>query len=225
MDLDQRLRRAAWLRGGRTASTLDRWLARRTPLPPPGERRIEIGSGFSPRPGYLHVDAVPGLPDLHLVARGDRLPLPADWADEILAVHMIEHVPAAHLSGVLRSWLRILRPGGRLVLHTPNGTALARAYLDGGPDVRWPVLAAMYGYNRAPWDAKTAGALGDEPDHKLLFDADLAVAELTAAGFVDVQDVSGQDPSCHHTRDWTDWVPGLCLEIQAVAPQAADRRQ
>jgi SAM-dependent methyltransferase len=219
MDLDQRLRRAAWVRGGRSASALDRWLARRTPLPPPGERRIEIGSGFSPRPGYLHVDAVRGLPD------GDQLPLPADWADEILAVHMIEHVPAAHLSGVLRSWLRILRPGGRLVLHTPNGTALARAYLEGGLGARWPVLAAMYGYNRAPWDATNAGALGDEPDHKLLFDVDLAVAELTAAGFVDVQDVSGQDPTCHHTRDWADWVPGLCLEVQAVAPQAADRRQ
>jgi SAM-dependent methyltransferase len=221
MGLDQRLRRAAWARGGRSTSLLDRWLARRTPLPPPGSRRIEIGSGFSPRAGYLHVDAVAGLPDLDLVARGDQLPLPEGWADEILAVHMIEHVPAGALSDVLRSWRRVLRPGGRLTLHTPNGTALTRAYLEGGPEVRWAVLAAMYGYNRAPWDATSAGALGDEPDHRLLFDRELAAAELEAAGFVDVRDVSGQDPECHHTRDWADWVPDLCLEITASVPETA----
>lgn len=218
--LDQRLRRAAWARGGRTATPLDRWLARRTPLPPPGERRIEIGSGFSPRPGYLHVDALAGLPDLDLVARGDQLPVPAGWADEILAVHMIEHVAAAHLPGVLRSWHRALRPGGRLVLHTPNGTALARALLEGRPKVRWAVQAALYGYNRAPWDATSAEALGDAPDHRLLLDVGLASAELEAAGFVDVEDVSGSDADCHHSSDWADWVPGLCLEISARVPTA-----
>lgn len=227
MGLDQRLRRAAWARGGRTDTAVDRWLARRTPLPPPGERRVEIGSGFSPRPGYLHVDARAGLPDLDLVARGDQLPLPAGWADEVLAVHMVEHVPAAQLPGVLRSWRRVLRPGGRLVLHTPNGTALARALLEGGPRVRWAVQAAIYGYDRAPWDAASAEALGDRPDHRLLLDRDLAVAELEAAGFVDVEDVSGQDPACHHSRDWADWVPGLCLEVQAFAPEqtAQDARR
>lgn len=226
MRLHQALRRAAWARGGRTSTPLDRWLARRTPLPPAGQRRIEIGSGFSPRPGYLHVDAVAGLPDLDLVARGDELPLPAGWADEILAVHMIEHVPAAALPGVLRSWHRALRPGGRLVLHTPNGTALARAFLEGGPRVRWAVQAAMYGYNRAPWDATSAEALGHEADHRLLLDLELATSELEAAGFVDVEDVSGRDPDCHHTRDWTDWVPGLCLEVAARVPEdQAARRQ
>ena len=214
--LDQLLRRQAWVRGGRADSALSRALARRTPLPPAGERRIEVGSGFSPRPGYLHVDAVPGLPDLDLVAR-DALPLPDDWADEVLAVHMIEHVPAGRLLDVLRGWRRVLRPGGRLVLHTPNGTALARAYLDGGLAARWPVLAAMYGYDRAPWDATSAGALGVEPDHRMLFDFPLLEQLLTEAGFSGVTDVSGQDEHCHHTRDWAPYVPGLCLEVTATA--------
>ena len=214
--LDQLLRRQAWVRGGRADSALSRALARRTPLPPAGERRIEVGSGFSPRPGYLHVDAVPGLPDLDLVAR-DALPLPDDWADEVLAVHMLEHVPAGRLLDVLRGWRRVLRPGGRVVLHTPNGTALARAYLDGGLAARWPVLAAMYGYDRAPWDATSAGALGVEPDHRMLFDFPLLEQLLTEAGFSGIADVSGQDEHCHHTRDWAEWVPGLCLEVSATA--------
>jgi SAM-dependent methyltransferase len=131
---------------------------------------------------------------------------------------MIEHVPAGSLGDVLRGWKRVLRPGGRLVLHTPNGTALARAYLDGGPDVRWPVLAAMYGYDRAPWDAGSPGALGTDSDHRVLFDFDLLADLLADAGFNDVADTSGSDPHCHHTRDWADYVPGLCLEVTATAP-------
>jgi SAM-dependent methyltransferase len=222
VSLDQRLRRAAWARGGRTDGVLDRFLARRVPLPVPGQRRIEIGSGFSPRAGYLHVDSKAGLPELDLLARGDQLPLPDDWADEVLAVHMIEHVPASSLPTVLRHWHRVLRPGGRLVLHTPNGTALARAYLEGGPEARWPVLAALYGYDRAPWDATGPEALGDQPDHKLLLDLGLLTDQLEAAGFTRVHDVSGSDPTCHHTRDWADWVPGLCLEVEAHVPE---RRQ
>ncbi len=214
--VDQALRRQAWVRGGRTDSFVDRALARRTPLPAAGDRRIEVGSGFSPRPGYLHVDALPGLPQLDLVAT-DALPLPDDWADEVLAVHMVEHVPAGRLQDVLRGWRRVLRPGGRLVLHTPNGTALARAYLDGGLEARWPVLAAMYGYDRAPWDASSAGALGTFADHRMLFDLPLLQQQLVEAGFTDVADVSGQDPDCHHTRDWAPWVTGLCLEVQASA--------
>jgi SAM-dependent methyltransferase len=214
--LDQLLRRQAWVRGGRADSVLDRALARRVPLPPAGERRIEVGSGFSPRPGYLHVDAVPGLPELDLVAT-DALPLPDDWADEVLAVHMIEHVPAGRLQDVLQGWRRVLRPGGRLVLHTPNGTALARAYLDGGLSARWPVLAAIYGYNRAPWDATGPEELGVEPDHRLLFDFALLEHVLSEAGFAGIADVTGQDPLCHHTRDWAPYVPDLCLEVQATA--------
>lgn len=214
--LDQALRRQAWVRGGRTDSVLDRALARRTPLPPPGERRVEVGSGFSPRPGYLHVDAVPGLPDLDLVAT-DELPLPDDWADEVLAVHMLEHVPAGRVPGVLAGWRRVLRPGGRLVLHTPNGTALARAYLEGGLAARWPVLAAVYGYDRAPWDATGPGQLGTAPDHRMLFDYPLLEQLLTEAGFTGVADVSGQDEHCHHTRDWAPYVPDLCLEVSALA--------
>jgi hypothetical protein len=55
------------------------------------------------------------------------------------------------------------------------------------------------------------------PDHRLLFDAALLEQQLAEAGFTDIADVSGQDPDCHHTRDWREWVPGLCLEVSALA--------
>jgi hypothetical protein len=30
--------------------------------------------------------------------------------------------------------------------------------------------------------------------------------------------VSGQDALCHHTRDWSPYVDGLCLEVRARRP-------
>jgi len=216
----QRSRRAVYRRpDGGLVRLLPGGLRRGAPLPPRGERRVEVGSGFNPRPGYIHVDVVPGLPDLHLVARADRLPFADGWCDEILAVHMIEHVPAGALRTVLATWHRQLAPGGVLTLHTPNGTALASvlARSDEVPvEHIWAVQSAVYGYNRAPWDANSPDAVGMEPDHKLLFTFPLLSRVLTEAGFTDVADISGSDPHCHHTRDWAPYVPGLCLEVRAV---------
>jgi len=51
-----------------------------------GSRRIEIGSGSRPQPGYIHVDI--GLMAAHVEFFGsaDALPFRSDWAEEISAV-------------------------------------------------------------------------------------------------------------------------------------------
>src|SRR3954469_22404602 len=124
-----RVRVAAWMG--------DPWWMRAVPAaarqrlrlepPPPGERRVEIGAGFSGRPGYVHVDLLPFTDDIDVLASGDDLPLPEQWADEILTVHMIEHVPPPRLKATVHHWYTRLRPGAALVIHTPNGAALGRA--------------------------------------------------------------------------------------------------
>lgn len=48
-----------------------------------GTRRIEIGRGSSPQPGYLHVDVNPWAPHVEVVANAWQLPFSDDWADEI----------------------------------------------------------------------------------------------------------------------------------------------
>jgi len=203
-------------------SAVPRRLAARLRLhpPPPGERRLEFGSGWSPRPGYIHVDVLADNPLTDVICRADELDLPAGWADEILSLHMIEHVPPPALAALAAGWLRLLRPGGTLTVHTPNAAAIGAVLAD--PQQRddnvWIALSAVYGYNLAPWDAGTPDRLRNPPDHKLVFTPALLTSLLEEAGFVDVADVSGADPACHHTKDWAPYVPGLCLEIRATRP-------
>jgi predicted SAM-dependent methyltransferase len=197
-------------------------LARRWRLQPPpeGQRRIEVGSGFWPHEGYVHVDVFPDATDVDVLAPGDELPFPDAWADELLSVHMLEHVPPPRLTSTLREWARVLRPGGKIVIHTPNGEALAAALLHaGGASSRrlWAVQNAVYGYWLGPADVGTAAQFVTAPDHKVLLTLPLLRDLLAEAGFEEVEDVTGRDP-CHHRDDWADLVPGLCLEVEARAP-------
>jgi len=52
------------------------------------------------------------------VGEGAELPFRAGTLDAIVGQHIIEHLPNA--DAALREWNRILKPGGRLALATPN---------------------------------------------------------------------------------------------------------
>ena len=41
-------------------------------------------------------------------------------ADEILAVHVIEHFFYWEVGPLLKSWRRVLKPGGKIILECPN---------------------------------------------------------------------------------------------------------
>ena len=55
------------------------------------------------------------LCDLH-----DLKPFASDSADEVLAVHVVEHFWRWEVVDVLKEWLRVLKPGGRMILECPN---------------------------------------------------------------------------------------------------------
>ena len=53
-----------------------------------------------------------------------QLPLGSGWADLIYAVEIIEHL--IDTDGFLQEMKRVLKPGGRIVLSTPNAASLGR---------------------------------------------------------------------------------------------------
>lgn len=84
---------------------------------------FNFGCGDKILPGYINVDSAPvrggKSPDIVADVR-DLSQIKTGIADEILAVHVIEHFYFWEVVPLLRAWRRILKRGGKLVLECPN---------------------------------------------------------------------------------------------------------
>ena len=85
--------------------------------------RLNLGCGDKFIADYINVDAAEGRggarPDVVCDIR--RLTPFADAsANEVMAIHVVEHFWRWEVADVIREWLRVLKPGGRMVLECPN---------------------------------------------------------------------------------------------------------
>jgi predicted SAM-dependent methyltransferase len=150
-----------------------------------GPVRLNLGCGDKVLDGYLNIDAVAieGVkkPDL-IHDLKEPLPFPDDHADEILAVHILEHFQYWEAPGYLRDWKRVLKPGGLLVLELPCLDKIIAAYCHALID------------GKAPDPRRTIIGLFGDPTHQdpLMMHhwcysaADLA-SKLDMLGFVDIE--------------------------------------
>lgn len=92
--------------------------------------RLNIGCGNRRLPGYTGIDAVE-RPAADIVAPADSIPLPDGCADEVLAIHLVEHVFSWETPGLLAEWHRLLKPTGALVLEMPDVMKCARNLIEG----------------------------------------------------------------------------------------------
>jgi SAM-dependent methyltransferase len=142
------------------------------------------------------------------------LPFPDGWADEILSVHTLEHVPPRFLLPTLAEWHRVLEPGGRLRVHVPNNPRIMQRYLDAPRETKWALMSAILGMYGGP-DTTTPGELAQPSDHQILFDAELLRWALETAGYCDVVDRTSELADIH-THAWKGLVSDLSLIFEAI---------
>lgn len=137
-----------------------------------GQVRLNLGCGDKILPGYVNVDVAASRKGQAPDVLGDlrALPFPPGHADEILAVHVIEHFYPWEADGLLAHWHATLKPGGRLVLECPNLLTAARMLVEqperaaraegkdgqlamwplyGDPSWRDPLMCHRWGYTPA----------------------------------------------------------------------------
>ncbi len=129
----------------------------------------------------------------------DAFPLPfmTDFADELWAIHLLEHLHRGDASNVLTEWFRVLKPGGLLVLELPCLDKIAKLIVAGEKNIRLTLLG-LYG---DPRDGK--------PD--MMHQWCWGEAELTEAlSSVGYQDIKFMEPIFH--------IPERDMRIEAHKP-------
>jgi ubiquinone/menaquinone biosynthesis C-methylase UbiE len=167
--------------------------------PVPGKRVLDVGCGrgevllacAAAGAGVAGIDYSPAAVRISLqtlsevagaeIVQGDvtTLPWPDASFDAVLSGDVIEHLVPEDAEAMLKEAHRVLRPGGKLVLHTaPNRLFLRVAW----PLSRWPLRLTGHGATVERLDAWVAASKRYHPRELSLFSLRGA---LRRAGFTD----------------------------------------
>ncbi len=133
--------------------------------------KLNIGCGNDRRAGWVNIDASADTA-ADRVMPAESLDLPDGCAAEAEAAHLIEHLGYFKSRYFLSECFRTLRPGGRLVLETPDITKTCAAFAAAkGPEEREAQLGWIFG-------PETAGM-----GHRYAFPEELLRELARRAGF------------------------------------------
>jgi hypothetical protein len=155
-------------------------------------RRIEVGGGPHPQRGFVHVDNDPNAAHLEALTDAWELPIDDEWAEQLIAVHVLEHVEPVRLCQTLSEWHRVLQ-----------------APVEG----KWRAAGSLLGQYCGP-NTISPAELWRRSDHQIIFDAELLTWALSEASFVDVTDVSERVHD-RHTDAWDAVIPCYSLVMEA----------
>lgn len=139
--------------------------------------KLNLGAGTTcPLEGYENLDRKTGQEIYPLTDYAD------ESVDEVRASHVLEHFEFRQVADVVREWIRVLKPGGKLKLAVPDFKWIAENYLAGKQ------IATL---------AYVMGGQEDENDfHKTLFDNESLRGLLSQCGLVDIQYWTSPVPDC-----------------------------
>lgn len=115
--------------------------------------KLNLGCQVHHFDGWTNQDVVGDDPNIkaELVCDAAKLPLEDDSVDFIYAGHLVEHFYPDTLPAAIEEWRRVLKPGGRLAVLTPDCGAIMDDYALGKISIEatWQQLyGRIYHYDR-----------------------------------------------------------------------------
>jgi glycosyltransferase involved in cell wall biosynthesis/SAM-dependent methyltransferase len=154
----------------------ERLTARR---PPDRPVKLNLGSGNKRYQDYISCDRFPGK-EVDEVFSLDRIPYPDNSVLAIHSEHALEHLYHDDARHALGEWLRVLQPGGEVILKVPDLGDCCRGFLQAqSQHERDWFRQTIYGAQRTQGDEPLEGQI-----HYTGFTEDELVAAMRAAGFI-----------------------------------------
>jgi predicted SAM-dependent methyltransferase len=83
-------------------------------------RKVQLGTSHSLIAGWLNTDLLPSSPEVVYLDATRRFPFKDSTIDYVFSEHVIEHVEYQSALAMLRECYRVLKPGGKIRMSTPD---------------------------------------------------------------------------------------------------------
>lgn len=189
LDAVQATKRVVRRRGGLPDRRLVRSYLATAPQP-----RLHLGCGSRMLDGWLNTDLEPRLHQSVFLDAGRSLPFPDETFHHVYSEHMIEHLDHPDACRLLADLARVMRPGGRIRVATPDLDRLLGLFV---PRHEWTddqaryvaLIAERHVPGVDPQTASPVFVLNNnvrEWGHRFLFDETTLRAALADAGFTEI---------------------------------------
>lgn len=154
-------------------------------------RKLNIGSGTNVLAGWLCTDVMPQVPSVFAMNARAPFPFTANAFDYVVSEHMIEHLSFRDGFAMLRECHRVLKPGGRIRIATPDLHRFVGLF---APDLT-DLQARYLNWIMETFVPEVAGAspamvlnnLFHNWGHRFIYDQAILAKLLRAAGFEGLQ--------------------------------------
>ena len=153
-------------------------------------RKLQVGAGGNILDGWLNTDVYPSVPGVMYINAAKPFPLRDCTLDYIFSEHQIEHLTYDEGLFMLRECWRVLKPGGRMRIATPDLEAMVGLYASNKSDlqqryIKWMIerYVAETGIYHECFVINNAFLnLG----HRFIYDRTTLETALNKARFVDI---------------------------------------
>lgn len=155
--------------------------------------KLNLGCQVHYFDGWVNQDIVgydPNIP-ADLVCDAAQLPYEDNSVDFIYAGHLVEHYYPNTLGAAIAEWNRVLKPGGRLVITTPDCGAVFRDYAAGKLNMEetWQqIYGRIYDYDAAPerhhiaFDSQTLWKMASDYPWTMKYEMNFGINEPSPVG-------------------------------------------